>query len=206
MDYLQFLLDVVGGALGAGIGGALGWMLVSSYFGEKAKNLATKQDIGAITFEVEQVKTRFQEALEAQRHLNELALKSLDYEHQLRLAALDRRLDVHQGAYARWWNLRSRMDAADAHDVAVECQGWWAENNLFLAPAARKAFQDAYLAVSFMAQLKGIRTPEGVQDWRAQRETVMSAGNVIAEAVALPPLQVKDIEKPPEPDGGAASG
>jgi hypothetical protein len=206
MDGLAFLANGISAALGTGIVGALGWLLMSSYLGEKAKNLATKQDIATITREVEQVKAEFQQARDALQHGNELALKSLDYEHQLRLAALERRLDVHQAAYARWWNLHSRMDSAFAHDVAVECQSWWAENNLFLAPAARKAFQDAYLAVSFMAQLKDLQDAQSVQDWREHRATVMQAGNVIAEAVALPPLQVKDIEKPAEADGGAASG
>jgi hypothetical protein len=203
MEWLPSVQQVIAAVFGTGIVGALGWPLVSAFFGEKAKNLATKQDIAAITREVEKVKDEFQRARDAQQHLNELALKSVDYEHQLRLAALDRQLDAHQDAYARWWNLKNKMDGAEAHDTAVECQQWWVEHNLFLSAPARKAFLDAYLAVGFMAQLKGLQDARHLQDWREHRMKVMQAGTIIAEAVALPSITVTTVpERVPGPEEG----
>ena len=194
MDWPSLFPDAIGAALGTGVVGVLGWLFASSYFGEKAKNLATKQDIAAITREVEQVKDEFQQAHEAQRHVNDLALKSVDYEHQLRLAALERKLDVHQEAYALWSKLLGSMHGDEAWNVGIECQRWWTEHNLFLAPAAREAFRDAYIAVTHMVQLKGVQEPESVQEWRRHMAVVRSAGNIIAAAVALPPIQLEYSE------------
>jgi hypothetical protein len=176
MDWWSFAQQVIANAVGTGIVGTL----AASYFGER-------------------VRDAYQRVRDAQLHLNELALKSVGYEHQLRLAAPERKLDVHQAAYARWWKLQSKMYAEDAHDIAVDCQNWWVENNIFLDPKARDAFRDAYLAVSFMAQLKDARDPESVRDWRAHIETVRRAGNVIANAVALPSIQLKEGPEQPAP-------
>jgi hypothetical protein len=89
--------------------------------------------------------------------LNELALKSVDYEHQLRLAALERRLGVHQEAYTLWWDLQRKMFGAEAWDGAFACQEWWIKNNLYLnlTPDVRQAFRDAFVAVSTMVELRG---------------------------------------------------
>jgi hypothetical protein len=197
IDWNTLITSALGAAVGAGIIGA--------YLRKRAENLATKQDIRAITSVVEAVKAEFQQAHEAQRHVNERALKSMDYEHQLRVAALERRLDEHQGAYARWWTLQSKMYAPEAHHIAVECQLWWVEHNIFLDPQAREAFRDAYLAVGVMVQLKGDQDAESVRVWREQVETVRKAGNIIAKAVALPPITLKPgPEEPPAPAGGPA--
>ena len=85
MDYLLLVLVFCGGAF-------LGKYL-PSYLSEKGKNLATKEDIAEITREVERVKSESRERLEG-------ILEHLRYRNQLRLAALDRRLQAHQEAYA----------------------------------------------------------------------------------------------------------
>ena len=64
----DFALTTVGAIIGSGIVGTIGWLWGSSYLQEKAKNLATKQDVAAITREVQQVKAEFQRARDAQRH------------------------------------------------------------------------------------------------------------------------------------------
>ena len=65
--------------------------LVSGFFvtflKEKGKNLAIQQDIGKITEEIENVKLQ-----------NNLLLEEVRGRHQLRMAALDRRLQTHQDA------------------------------------------------------------------------------------------------------------
>ncbi|ELP5903357.1 chromosome partitioning protein ParA, partial [Vibrio vulnificus] len=55
-----------------------------SYFSEKAKNLATKEDIGEITSEVEQVKSGYAEMLEEVRSNHQLRLASIEREKLLK--------------------------------------------------------------------------------------------------------------------------
>src|SRR5262249_2999875 len=58
-----------------------------------------KEDIAKITREVEQVKHEYARRLESLAHQNRLVLEQGSRRHQLRMAALDRRLEVHQQAY-----------------------------------------------------------------------------------------------------------
>jgi len=78
-----------------------------SYATEKGKNLATKEDIGTITREVEKVRSEYAERFESLAQQNRLLLEHTRQRHELRLAALDRRLAAHQEAYALWWRTRS---------------------------------------------------------------------------------------------------
>jgi hypothetical protein len=100
MEWLPFVQQIIASAVGTGVVGTL----AVSYSGEKLRDA-------------------YQRVRDAEQHQNELALKSVDYEHQLRLAALERKLDVHQGAYARWWKLQSKMYPRDA-DAAKESPPW----------------------------------------------------------------------------------
>ena len=71
-------------AISAAVGGALG-NLLTAYFVEKGKNLATKEDIRNITQKIEEVKTEFARGL---------------FEHQTRYAKLhERRADAIDGLY-----------------------------------------------------------------------------------------------------------
>ncbi len=81
---IKELLELFGSlGIGALIGGVFVFFMIKSflpsYFSNKAKNLATKEDIGAITNEVENVKSGYAEMLEE--------IKS---DHQLKLASIER--------------------------------------------------------------------------------------------------------------------
>jgi hypothetical protein len=195
MDWQNSVAGVVGVALlGNGVIWALAWLLASSYLGKKMENVATKQDVGAITRAVEEVKNEFQSARDAQTHLYELALKSVDFEHQLRLAALGRQLEVHQAAYAQWWNLRGKMHGSpeDAQNAAFACQKFWVENHLYLTPDARQAFRDAFIAVATLVQLRSEpKDQEGLREWKECSAAVLKVGDVITTAMKLPPLQIE---------------
>jgi len=54
------------------------------YLSEKAKNLATKTDIGEITDIVESVKSNYSQVIEEVRHSNALMLKSIDREQAIK--------------------------------------------------------------------------------------------------------------------------
>ena len=56
---------------------------------------------------------------------------NLQYKHALRVAALDRRLAVHQEAYTLWWKLPTvAHDRNDARRTSYvrECENWWVKN------------------------------------------------------------------------------
>jgi hypothetical protein len=88
-DFFKWI--VAGFAGGAGI-----WLFIKSslekyagaFLEEKGKNLATKQDIGDITKIVESIK-----------HENNLILEEIKGKHQMRLAAIEKRLQVYQKVY-----------------------------------------------------------------------------------------------------------
>ena len=68
-----------------------------------------------------------------------------DRQNQLRLAALDKRLQAHQEAYSRWRKLLFNAgNESTVGDIVIESQTWWEENCLYLDPKARKLF---YLAI-----------------------------------------------------------
>lgn len=117
-----------------GIGG-LAYLLKSSlptYFNKKAENLATRQDIAKITDEVERVRSQYA-----------FLLEELRARHQLRAAAIERRLEAHQQVYSLWRKLLSSVHGQHIGDVVVECQNWWNDNCLYLTPEARRAFYNA---------------------------------------------------------------
>ena len=89
----------------------------SYYLAHKAKNLATKEDIGVITDKVEQVKLLYAGQLE-----------QVKLRHQLKMAALDKRLQAHQEAFSFWAKMNKTPYGEEFKKLHVECSNWW-ENN-----------------------------------------------------------------------------
>ena len=91
----------------------------------KRENHATKEDIGKVTMRLKVRATYAQ-------HLEELRGKN-----QLRLAALDRRLQAHQDAYTLWLRLmRNTHKHEELSPIVIECQNG-GKNCLFLSSEAR---------------------------------------------------------------------
>ena len=106
-----------------------------SYLSKKGENLATKEDITELTHKVEEVRLGF--ALQAEEH---------SQKNRLKLAALDRRLEIHQEAYTLWWHLLSSVHTDDVGKRVDKCQTWWVEHCVYLGPEVRDAFPDAFHA------------------------------------------------------------
>lgn len=70
--------------LGAGILFVIAKYLFPSYLSEKGKNLATKEDIGAITDKIELVKTDYAKVLEEFRNNNQLQLLEIEREKNIK--------------------------------------------------------------------------------------------------------------------------
>ena len=56
---------------------------------------------------------------------------------QFRLAAIERRLNVHQTAYELCYRMRSSMHNRDKQGLVQGYEQWWLQNCLFLGPRSR---------------------------------------------------------------------
>ena len=106
-----------------------------------------------------------------------------DRRNQLRLAALDRRLQAHQDAYSLWRRILKDLDTAKIGDTVMECQEWWNNNCLYLTPDARQAFVQAYLTASSRSVTMGSRDLKLIS---LEFEIIKRAGELIAQGVELP--------------------
>jgi hypothetical protein len=130
---------------------------------------------------------------------NEL-LEELRARHQLRMAAIDRRLQVHQDSFVLWRELLDAVHSPNAGPSVVKCQTWWEANCLYLEPEVRKAFIQSYTAASLHPSLLANRADPA--DIKANWQEVMRFPEVLFSAVHLPPLselERKTIEKEPPP-------
>jgi hypothetical protein len=144
-----------------------------AYAKRKGENLATKEDIAEITRRSEAVK-----------HELELVRQGLQMQHDLGLAAIDKRLMVHQDAFARAFKLYFSTHEPSAQDVAKENMQWWRENCLYLSPKSAAAFEKACSAVYVHRVLVETDTAHSVlQDNWALIDDVWK---VIAGEVRLP--------------------
>jgi hypothetical protein len=148
---------------------------LSSYVDEKGKNLATKEDIGAITREVESV-----------RHDYSALLEQLKARNQLRMAALDTRLRVHQEAFTNWRKLFT-SSGDEMEEVAKECSDWWNLNCLYLEPEVRQAYLDA---VNQEHMRRATRSVGGLTE---HLDKMFAFPNLLFKAIQLPPLS--DVEQ-----------
>ena len=174
-DWWVYLLFFVIVAFGAFFG---------SYLKKKAENVATKEDIQEITKKIEDIRAYYSTQLESHK-------ASLQLSNQLKLAALDKRLQKHQEAYSLWrkllFNLRNEEKIGQSID---ECQKWWDENCLYLGDEARSAFHTAiFLAVDFRNLPR--TEPKEIREWFNK---IKMAGNKIIEAVNLPSLGEDEIK------------
>lgn len=167
------------GALVAVLAGFFFKTLVSPYLLEKAKNLATREDIGEITDKVELVRHGYNEILE-----------NLRAKQQLRIAAVDRRLQAHQEAFTHW---RSLVDGEiEIGKAVVACQEWWVKNCLYLEPSVRKSFVSSYMAAH--ARMQFIRAGSDAEYIMESWKTVMSFPDTLFSAIQLPPLSAEEKE------------
>jgi hypothetical protein len=157
------------------------------YLSEKGKNLATREDVRAITVEVESVKNQYV-----------MLVEELKAKHQLRLAAVERRLQAHQEAFTLWRNLLSTIHTEDVRSEASKCSEWWNKNCLYLEPTAREAFANAYHAASDHSSLLSAREVGPInENWNR----IISAGSAILQAAQLTGLtaveqgEIKTLEK-----------
>ena len=164
-----------------------------SYFSEKGRNLATKEDIGEITAAVESVKEDYTKRLKELEHQNALVLEQLRMNQQLRLAAVEKRMAAHQEAFPLWRRLIASAYDDSLNPVVIECQDRWNKNCLYLGAEARDAFNRAYsLAQGHRTLSQSSKDLEAVKKYS---EIVYGAGEIIVAGVQLPSLGPREIEQ-----------
>ena len=155
-------------AVASGVGAYFG-----AYFRKKGSNLATKEDIGKITREVEAVRAAFTRDIEDRKAAQ-----------ALRTACLDRRLQAHQEAYTLWLGLFRSVHGTGLGNHVTKCQQWWDENCLYLDQGARQAFLTAFRMAHIHPSIRDSHDVDGIkQNWA----DIMKAGPEIEKGVGLPP-------------------
>jgi hypothetical protein len=86
--------------------------------------------------------------------------------------------------------------------VVIECQTWWEQNALYLEPEVRDAFNRAYFAAnlhkSFVAN--PTRNEASIKALQDNWKLLISTGNVIMDAVALPALNEQELRRTEDVD------
>ncbi len=177
--------------VGIGVAGLFWRFYLRSYLSEKAKNLATKEDIKGITNAVEAVRSEYAAKLEDLAQQNRVLLERVKQQHDLRLVAVERRLQTHQEAYALWFKLLgARHDKKALPGIVRGAQDWYARSRLYLEPQVAEAFDKAHWAALVRASVvsSGVVSSGDPMAQDANWEPVRRLGQVIVEAVRLPVL------------------
>jgi hypothetical protein len=177
-----------------------------SYFSEKGKNLATREDIAKITEAIEKVRTTYQSELQQLQHQNNVVIEELRGRHQLRMAAVERRLEAHQEAFTLWRRLMSEKDGPKGDGLIEQCQDWWERNCLYLNQEAREQFQAAYFAVAIHRRLME-RGEVDIEKINKNLRRLFNAGDAIVRGAQLPSLGEReklDVRKHAEQEADSA--
>lgn len=117
-----------------------------------------------------------------------------DRRNQLRLTALERRLEAHQQAYTLWRKmLFADKRSNEIYDTVIECQDWWEKNCLYLSAQTREAFLRAYQSADDHADL--LKSHADAEQVKTAWQIVERAGNVILEGASLPPISELETQR-----------
>ena len=117
---------------------------------------------------------------------------------QWELAALDKRLEVHQEAYREWQKIMGAVCGGEGiFNTVLEAEKWWNNNCIYLDPASRQAFRDCIFRVNENKEsLKKTNYKDFICKSPEIWKQIMKPGQTIPEGVALSHL--KEMELGPE--------
>ena len=99
-----------------------------------------------------------------------------------RLAAVDKRLEVHQEAFTCWINIFWSIHEEKVANLVLEAQEWWTRNCIYLDPRSRDAFR------KFLINAHSFRVTRDSEERKQLMAEFMEVGDFILEGVALPPV------------------
>ena len=118
---------------------------------------------------------------------------------QLRMAAIDRRLQAHQEAFLKWSELLSAAFDGDFHKAYQEFYAWWRNNCLYLEPEVQSAFLDTINAANRAYHLK--ETNNDPEYFVKILEESQKFSDVLFRTIKLPSLSEnnsKALMRPPK--------
>jgi len=120
------------------------------------------------------------------------------------MAALEKRLEVHQQAYTLWLQLRRSVHNRNKNtDMVIKCQDWWKKNCLYLDMESRKAFMSSIHAVTLHSVLTGGQATQDKvnENWRYINE----CGEILIRSVGLPSFGENELKEIDEIDESRAN-
>lgn len=127
---------------------------------------------------------------------NEAHKADLSQHGQLRIAAMDKRMQAHQDAFYQWTRLRDALHSQQITIVAGECMDWWNKNCLYLEPASREAFNLAVVMASNHASLvEQSRHGDLKRDVQDSFKKIMNAPVVLQADVELPTIKPQGLNE-----------
>lgn len=163
------------------------WVTSKSYLGERAKNLATQQDIQKITDAVEKVRADYASRLQESEHKNALMLERYRSVAEAQRTLLERRLEALQGAYARLQKLSWDMTSDDAgaiNQMVMDAQEFWLNNCIYMGWDVGISFKRGYMTAGAHKALLDARFDADVIEQSG--EFVRNAIKDIIRAAELP--------------------
>lgn len=132
-DDLKYFFGLV---FASGFGGGVSLFFLS-YLARKASLLADKEEIRKITDITEKSKPPYA-----------IQLEQIKVRHQLKMAALDKRLQAHQEAFSFWAKMNKTPYGEEFKKLHSECSSWWDNNCLYLDQNVRTEFLSSITAMN----------------------------------------------------------
>ncbi len=111
---------------------------------------------------------------------NELSL-------QLRLAALDKRLKIHQEAYNWCQQILANLRKDEIHKIVTDCEKWWNTHCLYLGGNARGSFFKAFKRAEFFNMFSA-QIDEEKKEKRKIWDQIYEAIKLLEKETGLPPI------------------
>ena len=178
-EFLAAVLDVLErfGPAMAGVAIIVA-LFVQAYFAKylnvKADTLAKKEDLP----DLKVIKRELEQVSQSIKHSYEELRGHARLRGQLQVAALEKRLAVHQEAYAMCRALVSAAHRTEDFPMR-RFEDWWRDNCLYLTELAADAVYQAYLASS--AWLRTSQTKDADANW----EKIITAQDIVAREAGL---------------------
>jgi len=163
-------------ALASSMGGAMS-LFFSSYLARKGSLWADKEEVKEITDITENTKSPYA-----------IQLEQVRVRHQLKTAALDKRLQAHQEAFSFWARMNKTPCGEEFEKLHVECSNWWDNNCLYLDQNVRSEFLSSITAMN--QHYLFVKCGQDHSWTFADTEKLF---NAITEATLLPPITSSEL-------------
>ncbi|MFQ5753366.1 MAG: hypothetical protein ACE5HI_15350 [bacterium] len=130
--------------------------------------------------------------LESKREVAQASLAT-----QLRLAALEQRLEIHQSTYTLCRRLIRNFNKNELWKIVSECERFWDENCLYLGAKSKETFFNAFKAAMLVPGLTN-QTEEERKTKKEIWKELWIAIKALEEETGLPPISSEDYP-PKEP-------